>query len=185
MCRGGVCTRIACDVINSLHTSIVPNTTCNPSKKLSPTIITWAPPMVHPSLGDIAFMHGVATGIGGYRPKRNNKRRRRRKTHLQKSKIGQRAFLAAAWLATHSQWTNMDKKKETENRTFSLRWGIVWKSFRFATTVQSVERHSRIRSPLNNHNKEIKTNKNYPVEGVNNCFLFISSPFYLYVLRLL
>lgn len=49
----------------SLQTNIVPKTTCNPSKKLSPTIITCAPPIVHPSLGDIAFIHGVATGIGG------------------------------------------------------------------------------------------------------------------------
>lgn len=54
--------------LTSLHTSIVPKTTCKPSKKLSPTMITWAPPMVQPSAGDIALMHGVATGIGGYKP---------------------------------------------------------------------------------------------------------------------
>lgn len=68
MCRGGVCTRIACEVINSLQTSIVPKTTCSPSKKLSPMIITWDPPAVQPSLGEIALMHGVATGRGGYKP---------------------------------------------------------------------------------------------------------------------
>lgn len=44
----------------SLHTSIVPNTTCKPSKKLSPMMMTVAPPVVHPSLGLIALMHGVA-----------------------------------------------------------------------------------------------------------------------------
>lgn len=54
--------------LTSLHTSIVPNTTCSPSKKLSPTIITVEPPDVQPSLGDIALMHGVATGNGGYSP---------------------------------------------------------------------------------------------------------------------
>lgn len=44
----------------SLHTSIVPNTTWRPSKKLSPMMMTVAPPVVHPSLGLIALMHGVA-----------------------------------------------------------------------------------------------------------------------------
>lgn len=44
----------------SLHTSMVPNTTCSPSKKLSPMMMTVAPPVVHPSLGLIALMHGVA-----------------------------------------------------------------------------------------------------------------------------
>ena len=57
----GVC------VITSLQTSIVPNTTCKPSKKLSPTIMTVAPPEVHPSLGLIALMQGVA-GNDGYTP---------------------------------------------------------------------------------------------------------------------
>lgn len=66
--RGGVCTRMACEVINSLHTNIVPKTTWSPSKKLSPTIMTVAPPVVQPSLGEIALMQGVATGRGGYRP---------------------------------------------------------------------------------------------------------------------
>lgn len=46
--------------LTSLHTSIVPNTTCRPSKKLSPIMITVAPPVVHPSLGLMALMHGVA-----------------------------------------------------------------------------------------------------------------------------
>lgn len=39
---------------------MVPNTTCRPSKKLSPMMMTVAPPVVHPSLGLIALMHGVA-----------------------------------------------------------------------------------------------------------------------------
>lgn len=30
--------------------------------------MTVDPPEVQPSLGDIALMHGVATGSGGYRP---------------------------------------------------------------------------------------------------------------------
>ncbi len=49
--------------LTSLHTIIVPNTTCRPSKKLSPTMMTVAPPVVHPSLGLIALMHGVAEGF--------------------------------------------------------------------------------------------------------------------------
>lgn len=55
-------------ILTSLQTNMVPNTTCKPSKKLSPTIITVDPPEVHPSLGLIALMQGVATGSGGYRP---------------------------------------------------------------------------------------------------------------------
>lgn len=51
--------------LTSLQTSIVPKTTWSPSKKLSPTIITVDPPAVHPSLGLIAFIQGVATGNGG------------------------------------------------------------------------------------------------------------------------
>lgn len=39
---------------------MVPNTTCRPSKKLSPMMMTVAPPVVHPSLGLMALMHGVA-----------------------------------------------------------------------------------------------------------------------------
>lgn len=31
-------------------------------------MITVDPPEVHPSLGEMAFMHGVATGKGGYNP---------------------------------------------------------------------------------------------------------------------
>ena len=54
-------------ILTSLHTSMVPNTTCSPSKKLSPIIITVAPPVVQPSDGDMALMHGVA-GSGGYSP---------------------------------------------------------------------------------------------------------------------
>ena len=44
----------------SLQTSMVPNTICNPSKKLSPIIITVVPPVVQPSLGQMAFIQGVA-----------------------------------------------------------------------------------------------------------------------------
>lgn len=44
----------------SLQTSMVPNMTCNPSKKLSPMMMTVAPPVVHPSLGLMALIHGVA-----------------------------------------------------------------------------------------------------------------------------
>lgn len=46
--------------LTSLHTSIVPNTTWRPSKKLSPMMITVAPPVVQPSLGLMALMQGVA-----------------------------------------------------------------------------------------------------------------------------
>jgi len=38
----------------------VPNTTWRPSKKLSPIIITVDPPVVHPSLGLMALIQGVA-----------------------------------------------------------------------------------------------------------------------------
>lgn len=44
----------------SLHTSMVPNTTWRPSKKLSPIMMTMAPPVVQPSLGLMALMQGVA-----------------------------------------------------------------------------------------------------------------------------
>lgn len=44
----------------SLQTSMVPNMTCSPSKKLSPMMITVAPPVVHPSLGLMALIQGVA-----------------------------------------------------------------------------------------------------------------------------
>ena len=60
MCLGGVCTLMAWLVINSLHTSIVPNTTCKPSKKLSPMMMTVLPPVVQPSLGEMALMQGMA-----------------------------------------------------------------------------------------------------------------------------
>lgn len=46
----------------SLHTSTFPNTTCNPSKKLSPMTMTVAPPVVQPSPGLMALMQGVAAG---------------------------------------------------------------------------------------------------------------------------
>jgi hypothetical protein len=53
------------DGLTSLHTSIVPKTTWRPSKKLSPIIMTVDPPDVQPSLGEIAFMQGVAICRGG------------------------------------------------------------------------------------------------------------------------
>lgn len=52
----------------SLQTNIDPKTTCNPSKKCSPIIITVDPPEVQPSLGDIAFIQGVCNGNAGYKP---------------------------------------------------------------------------------------------------------------------
>lgn len=57
-------------IITSLQTRLLPKTTCNPSKKLSPNIVTEAPPWVHPSLGVICFMHGVATGRGENMPEK-------------------------------------------------------------------------------------------------------------------
>lgn len=59
-----VCVCADCDVVfmkrTSLHTSMVPKTTCRPSKKLSPMRMTVAPPVVQPSLGLMALMQGVA-----------------------------------------------------------------------------------------------------------------------------
>ena len=60
MWRGGVCTRMAWLVMSSLHTSMVPNTTWRPSKKLSPMMMTVLPPVVQPSLGEMALMQGMA-----------------------------------------------------------------------------------------------------------------------------
>ena len=60
MCLGGVWTRMACEVMSSLHTSMVPNSTWMPSKKLSPMMMTVEPPVVQPSLGEIAFITGMA-----------------------------------------------------------------------------------------------------------------------------
>lgn len=48
------------DGLTSLHTSMVPKMTCRPSKKLSPMMMTVAPPVVQPSLGLMALMLGVA-----------------------------------------------------------------------------------------------------------------------------
>ncbi|TNN52451.1 hypothetical protein EYF80_037351 [Liparis tanakae] len=39
---------------------MLPNTTCRPSKKFSPMTMTIAPPVVQPSLGLMALIHGVA-----------------------------------------------------------------------------------------------------------------------------
>ena len=50
--------------------------TCNPSKKLSPIMITVDPPVVHPSLGEIALITGMAD-VGynpGYRAEITEKR---------------------------------------------------------------------------------------------------------------
>lgn len=44
--------------LTSLQTSMVPKMTCRPSKKLSPMMMTVAPPVVQPSLGLMALMHG-------------------------------------------------------------------------------------------------------------------------------
>lgn len=46
--------------LTSLQTSMVPKMTWRPSKKLSPMMITVAPPVVHPSLGLMALMQGAA-----------------------------------------------------------------------------------------------------------------------------
>jgi hypothetical protein len=40
--------------------------TCNPSKKLSPMMMTVEPPVVHPSLGEMALITGTAAE--GYNP---------------------------------------------------------------------------------------------------------------------
>lgn len=37
-------------------------------------MMTVEPPAVHPSLGLMAFMHGVATGKGGYKPTKNKEK---------------------------------------------------------------------------------------------------------------
>ena len=47
-------------VISSLQTNMVPNTTWRPSKKLSPMMMTVLPPVVQPSLGEMALMQGMA-----------------------------------------------------------------------------------------------------------------------------
>ena len=60
MCRGGVWTLMAWLVISSLQTNMVPNTTWRPSKKLSPMMMTVLPPVVQPSLGEMALMQGMA-----------------------------------------------------------------------------------------------------------------------------
>lgn len=49
--------------LTSLQTSMVPKMTCRPSKKLSPMMMTVAPPVVQPSLGLMALMLGVAAGF--------------------------------------------------------------------------------------------------------------------------
>ena len=45
---------------------IILERTCKTSKKLSPIIITVDPPVVHPSLGEIALITGIADV--GYKP---------------------------------------------------------------------------------------------------------------------
>lgn len=54
--------RLLISCVTSLHTSMVPKTTCRPSKKLSPIRMTVAPPVVQPSLGLMALIQGVAAG---------------------------------------------------------------------------------------------------------------------------
>ncbi|TNN66466.1 hypothetical protein EYF80_023374 [Liparis tanakae] len=53
--------------LTSLQTSMVPKMTWRPSKKLSPMMMTVAPPVVHPSLGLMALMQGAAPGGMGVR----------------------------------------------------------------------------------------------------------------------
>lgn len=48
--------------LTSLQTSMVPKMTCRPSKKLSPMMMTVAPPVVQPSLGLMALMQGGVPG---------------------------------------------------------------------------------------------------------------------------
>lgn len=43
---------------------MVPKMTCRPSKKLSPMMMTVAPPVVQPSLGLMALMQGGDPGWG-------------------------------------------------------------------------------------------------------------------------
>lgn len=46
-------------VLTSLQTISEPKTTCRPSKKLSPMTTTLVPPVVQPSFGQIALIHGT------------------------------------------------------------------------------------------------------------------------------
>lgn len=46
--------------LTSLQTNMVPKMTCSPSKKLSPMMMTVAPPVVQPSLGLMALIQGAA-----------------------------------------------------------------------------------------------------------------------------
>ena len=46
--------------LTSLQTTMLPKTTCRPSKKWSPMMMVVVPPLVQPSLGQIALMVGVA-----------------------------------------------------------------------------------------------------------------------------
>lgn len=48
--------------LTSLQTNMVPKMTCRPSKKLSPMMMTVAPPVVQPSLGLMALMQGGVPG---------------------------------------------------------------------------------------------------------------------------
>ena len=52
--------------VQSKGSSVHKYRTCNPSKKLSPIMITVDPPVVHPSLGEIALITGMADV--GYNP---------------------------------------------------------------------------------------------------------------------
>lgn len=53
------------DKLTSLQTNMVPKMTWRPSKKLSPMMMTVAPPVVQPSLGLMALMQGAAPGRRG------------------------------------------------------------------------------------------------------------------------
>lgn len=64
LCLYSIFRLCVCVCVTSLHTNMVPKTTCRPSKKLSPIRMTVAPPVVQPSLGLMALMQGVAAGRG-------------------------------------------------------------------------------------------------------------------------
>lgn len=46
-------------LFTSLQTISEPKTTCRPSKKFSPITTTLVPPVVQPSFGQMALMHGA------------------------------------------------------------------------------------------------------------------------------
>lgn len=93
--------------LTSLHTSMVPNTTCRPSKKLSPMMMTVAPPVVHPSLGLMALMHGVAAYP------------RQREEQIQHLKFQRRGACPLS-IKTHSRTTSVFHPPKTFPSTHTL-----------------------------------------------------------------